>query len=132
MIRPGVGLVVLLTFAAEPARASDADAAADTAARARAGHFDAVTTIGCAQERGEAPGPCTARVARSGRSATVVVTFPTGFARRLLTRDGAFVKADATMSGSGRDTDWRAERRRHLIRVDDQRYDLPDAFVFRD
>ena len=43
---------------------------------------------------------------------------------------GEFVSANATMSGSGSNTDRRIEGGLHVIRVDDQRYELPAAFVF--
>ena len=36
------------------------------------------------------------------------------------------------MSGVGTDTEWRRESGLHVIRVDDQRYELPDALVFKD
>ena len=34
------------------------------------------------------------------------------------------------MSGSGTDTDQRIDSGLHLVRVDDQRYELPAALVF--
>ncbi len=78
-------------------------------------------------------GECNAEVARGGgRDATVVVTFPNGFARRLYFVHGEFVSASSTMSGSGIDTDWRVENGLHEIRVDDQRYELPEILVFGD
>lgn len=103
---------------------------ADTMDRARKGDFDAVGQIPCAQEVGEVLGVCAAAVARDSRAATVVVAFGNGFKRRLTFTDGAFVKGDATMSGVGTDTDWRLEDGVHWIRVDDQRFEIPDALVF--
>jgi len=103
----------------------------DSARRAGKGDFDATATIPCAQEKGQQPGQCDAAVARgTGGDATLVVTFPNGFARRLFFVHGTFVSASATMSGAGRDIDWQRAEDRHLIRVDDQRYELPDSFVF--
>ena len=105
----------------------------DSKRRARKRDFDATGQIPCAQERGQALGKCGAAVARSGGGdATVVATFPNGFARSLYFVHGEFVSASATMSGVGTDTDWRLEKGVHLIRVDDQRYELPDALVFGD
>ncbi len=105
----------------------------DSKRRARKRDFDAKGEIPCAQERGQALGICGAAVARSGGGdATVVATFPNGFARRLYFVHGEFVSASATMSGVGTDTDWRLENGVHVIRVDDQRYELPDALVFGD
>lgn len=105
----------------------------DSERRARKHDFDAKGVIPCAQERGQEMGECNAEVARGGgRDATVVVTFPNGFARRLYFVHGEFVSASSTMSGSGIDTDWRVENGLHEIRVDDQRYELPEILVFGD
>ncbi len=102
----------------------------DSRRRARRGDFDARAQVDCAQEIGEALGVCAAAVARSGGGdATVVVTFPNGFARQLYFTHGAFMRADATMSGAGTDTDWRVDDGAHVIRVDDQRFELPVALV---
>jgi len=111
--------------------ASSARTEEDSASRARQGDFDARGRVRCAQERGQAPGECEAAVARdTDGKASVVVTFPNGFSRTLFFARGEFVSASATMSGSGTDTDQRIEDELHLVRVDDQRYELPDVFVF--
>lgn len=103
----------------------------DTKARARIRDYDEKATINCAQEVGEALGTCEIGVARSAEGhATAVVTFPNGFARQLYFRAGAFTNASATMSGSGSDTDWQVQDGNHLIRVDDQRYVIPDQLLF--
>ena len=105
----------------------------DSKHRAGRRDFDADGEIACAQERGQALGTCAAAVARSGGGdATVLVTFPNGFARQLYFVHGEFVSASATMSGAGRDTDWRLDAGLHHIRVDDQRFELPDRLVFGD
>lgn len=93
--------------------------------------FDASTNVPCAQEKGQSLGNCSAGVARGdGGDATVAVRFANGFSRRLYFIHGEFVSASTTMSGAGRDVDWRLENGTHMIRVDDQRFELPDAFVF--
>jgi len=105
----------------------------DSRRRARAGKFDARGDVFCAQERGQELEPCKAAVARGdGGDATVVVTFPNGFKRTLFFVHGQFISASATMSGVGRDTDWRAENGQHFIRVDDQQYEMTGAFIFGD
>ncbi|MEO0425803.1 MAG: hypothetical protein AAF160_00030 [Pseudomonadota bacterium] len=105
----------------------------DSRQRAEKRDFDATGKAPCAQEQGEALGTCDAAVARgTGGDATVVVTFANGFARKLYFVHGIFVAASATMSGAGRDTDWRREGELHLIRADDQRFELADSFVFGD
>ena len=103
----------------------------DSRKRARKRKFDAKAEIACAQEKGQTLGNCSAAVARGqGGDATVVATFPNGFTRQLYFIHGEFVSASATMSGAGKDTEWRLEDGLHHIRVDDQRYELPDSFVF--
>ncbi len=103
----------------------------DSKRRARARDFDSKGEVACAQEQGQAMGTCLASASRSGGGdATVVVTFPNGFARNLYFVHGEFVRASATMSGVGTDMDWRLKNKRYFIRVDDQRYELPNTLVF--
>ena len=117
-----------------PARGPDGTVpmgADDSARRAGRGDFDASGTLSCAQVRGQPMDRCTFGVSRgTGGDATLVVTFSNGFKRTLFFAHGAFISADATMSGTGFDTDWRREGERHIIRVDDQRYTLRHAEVF--
>ena len=117
----------------EPARGPDGMVATGldgSMRRARRGDADARTEARCAQERGQALGTCEVAVARDvGGDATVVATFPNGFRRLLRFEHGVFVAADATMSGTGRDTDWALEGGVHRLRVDDQRFELDEAFV---
>lgn len=98
--------------------------------RVRAGTFDASAEVRCAQEVGQALGPCVADVARVDGSAAVRVTFPNGFTRVLTFDDGAFLRGNATMSGVGTDTDWRLDAGVYYIRVDDQRFEISEALVF--
>ena len=105
----------------------------DSLRRAQEGDFDAGGTLPCAQIRGQPMAECSFAVARSGGGdATVVVTFANGFRRMLFFSHGEFIRGDATMSGTGRDTDWHRDGDRHIIRVDDQRYELPDTAIFGD
>jgi len=105
----------------------------DSARRARKKDFDARAHVRCAQERGQEPLDCDAAVARGGGGdAAVVVTFPNGFSRTLFFVHGEFVSASATMSGSGTDVHQVPTGERHLLRVDDQRYELTGEFVFGD
>lgn len=102
----------------------------DSDRRARGAEFDAEAQVQCAQEVGERLAGCPAGVARaSGGDATVVVTFASGFKRRLFFEHGRFIRANATMSGAGRDIDWLVEDAVFVIRVDDQRFEIPVAFV---
>lgn len=43
---------------------------------------------------------------------------------------GRFVSANATMSGSGRDTDWLLADEMHKIGVDDRQYEIPNDMIF--
>ncbi len=87
-------------------------------------------TIACAQETGEALGQCTYRVKRDDKGkTTVTVAFANGFKRKLFFKDDKFVKASVTMSGTGTDTDWSLKDGTHKIRVDDQRYVIPDSLI---
>ncbi len=105
----------------------------DSPQRAKRGDFDATSTIPCAQIEGQPMGSCIARVARSGGGdATVVVRFTNGFQRMLFFANGRFLRGDATMSGVGTDTDWRLVGDTHVIRVDDQRFDLPENLILGD
>ncbi|WP_299773443.1 hypothetical protein [uncultured Tateyamaria sp.] len=123
-------LILALLIAATPA-AAQADIQTATK-RAKSGQFDAQGQVRCAQEVGQALGACDASVARTTGSAAVVVTFPNGFARMLTFSDGAFLRGNATMSGVGTDTDWQLTNGTYHIRVDDQRFDIPETLVTAD
>ena len=105
---------------------------ATAAGRARSGAFDATGEITCAQEVGEKPGSCQAAVSRADRAAVVVVRFPNGFVRMLSFETGEFLRGNATMSGVGTDTEWRLADGIYHVRVEDQRFELPEALVFAD
>ncbi|MEL7150282.1 MAG: hypothetical protein AAGK71_06090 [Pseudomonadota bacterium] len=97
--------------------------------RAKAGKLDATTEVQCAQEVGEALKPCGAAVARHGDAAAVVVTFPNEFKRTLMFESGAFLRGNTTMSGVGTDNEWTLTDGTYRIRVDDQQFEMPEAFV---
>lgn len=103
----------------------------DSGTRAKRKRFDASGQIPCAQEQGQALGLCDVGVARStGGDATAAVTFANGFTRYLSFAHGRFIRASATMSGAGRDTDWQVTGGVHRIRVDDQRFEIAHALLF--
>jgi hypothetical protein len=86
--------------------------------------------VRCAQVQGQPMSACTADVARSADGDVIVtVTFPNGFSRALQFSAERFVRANPTMSGVGTNTEWRLERGRYLIRVEDQRYELPAPLI---
>lgn len=102
----------------------------DSKRRAQQRDFDASENIACAQNIGEALARCRASIARSGGGdATIIVTFPNNFSRELYFTHGAFMRANSTMSGVGRDTDWELADGIYFIRVDDQRFEVEADFV---
>lgn len=87
-------------------------------------------SIACAQERGETLGQCSYRVKwDDDGKITVTVVFANGFKRQLFFKNGEFLKASVTMSGVGTDTDWNLKDATHMIRVDGQRYEVPDSLI---
>ncbi len=87
-------------------------------------------TIACAQERGEALGQCTYSIKRDKNGkVTVRVAFANGFKRGLFFKEGKFLKASVTMSGVGTNADWSLKDGTHMIRVDGQRYEVPDILI---
>ncbi len=127
-MRSALKLGFTLAFAALQPGIASADVMAATK-RAKSGDFDASGDVACAQEVGEALGSCTAKVARDANAAVVAVTFPNGFSRMLTFEDGAFLRGNTTMSGVGTDTEWVLEDGLYRIRVDDQRFDIPETLV---
>ena len=87
-------------------------------------------SIACAQERGEAFGQCSYRIKQDEKGKiTVTVMFANGFKRGLFFKDGKFLKASVTMSGVGTDIDWSLKDGTHIVRVDGQRYEVPDTLI---
>ncbi|MEM7041174.1 MAG: hypothetical protein AAF543_00040 [Pseudomonadota bacterium] len=126
-MRNAAPLVLIFIAALPSAAGADVSAAAK---HAKSGEFEAAGEVRCAQEVGQSLGTCGAKVARASGSAAVVVTFPNGFSRTLTFSDGKFLRGNATMSGVGTDTDWRLDGGFFNVRVDDQRFELPETLVF--
>jgi len=90
-------------------------------------------SIACAQERSEPLGQCTYSIKRNDKGkTTLTVAFANGFKRGLFFKDGKFLKASVTMSGVGTDTDWSLKDGTHMIRVEHQRYEVPDTLIADD
>jgi len=101
-----------------------------SAASAQADKSEKPDAIACSQEVGEALGECSYQVKRDKRGKiTVTAAFSNGFKRKLFFKDGKFLKANMTMSGVGVDTDWSLEDGTHMIRVEGQRYEVPDILI---
>jgi hypothetical protein len=105
--------------------------ASDSVLRAGQGVFDAVGPVPCAKGIGAPMATCAMGVARDdGGSATVVVTKPDGVERILFFKDGAFLYSDTSQAGGGFESSATRESDLTLIRVDDERYEIPDAVIF--
>ena len=116
----------------KPAVSPDGSAATgpdDSALRAGQGRFDANGWIPCAQHLGQPTMQCEFGVARAGGGyATVVVKRPDGRPRAIFFRMGRPIGADTSEADPG---EFRATREAdlNLIRVGDERYEIPDAVV---
>ncbi len=125
-----IAIVLFLSCVLSSTNASAQSTHLTSKARAKKGDFDAAATIACAQNQNEDLGVCAAKIARGiDGDASIVIKFANGFARTLYFHAGVFTRADATMSGVGTDTNWKTEEGVHYIRVDDQRFQIPVAFV---
>ena len=102
----------------------------DSALRAGQGKFDATGTVPCAQRAGQPTTQCKFGVARAGGGyATVFITKPDGRTRAIFFRMGIPVGADTSQAdGYGRFKAGK-ESDLHLIRVGDERHEIPDAVV---
>ncbi|UCE32339.1 MAG: META domain-containing protein [Burkholderiales bacterium] len=101
---------------------------ANTALRAGRGIFDATGIVPCAKGAGMPSTACPFGVARSeSGEVTVVVRRPDGLNRALFFLQGQFAFADTSEAGVGRQASVRREAGLNLIRVGDERYEIPDA-----
>jgi len=117
--------------AAEPETRTSAPGAESAAERAGRGDFDASGQIPCAQVRGQPMGPCDFAVARGpGGEATVVVTRFDGTTRALFFEGGAFFSADTSQADGYPASGATKEADLFIIRVGDERYEIPEAVVF--
>lgn len=127
LVRPTLPLILVAAIMVPSISAADTKAAS---LRARSGIFDAYGTVACAQEVGEALGTCNAAVARFADAAVAKVTFANGFSRLLIFSDREFMRGNSTMSGVGTDVEWQLSEGIFYVRVDDQRFELPEVLLF--
>jgi hypothetical protein len=121
----------LVEAAAPDAAAPTPSGDEGTASRAGRGDFDATGQIPCAQARGQPMGRCDFAVARGpGGEATVVVTRFDGTRRALFFQGGEFVSADTSQADGYPEYRVTKEADLFMIRVGDERYEIPDAVVF--
>lgn len=105
--------------------------AAGSALRAGQDIFDATGFVPCAKGTGAPMGQCPFGVARDGGgTATLTVIKAGGVPRVLYFADGAFTSSDTSQAGGGFDSSATKEADLFLIRVDDERYEVPEAAIF--
>ena len=105
-------------------------AAADGALRAGQGAFDATGLIPCAKGSGAPMAPCAFGVARDGGGTAAVAVFrPFGPSRALFFSDGALLGADTSEADGRHEVSVTREADLFLIRVNDERYEIPLAVI---
>ena len=102
----------------------------DSALRAGQGKFDATGNVPCAQDAGQPMGQCEFGVARAGGGyATVVIKKPDGHTRAIFFRMGKPIGADTSQAEGYPEFSAAKESDLNLIRVGNERYEIPDAVV---
>jgi len=102
----------------------------DSALRAGQGDFDAEGRIPCAQYPGQPMTECNFGVARAGGGyATVVIKKPDGRSRAIFFRMGKPIGADTSEADGYPEFRATKENDLHIIRIGDERYEIPDAVV---
>ncbi len=102
----------------------------DSALRAGQGKFDANGRIPCAQHKGQPMGQCEFGVARAGGGyATVVVKRPDGRNRAIFFTMGRPIGADTSQADGYPEFRATRESDLNIIRIGDERYEIPDAVV---
>jgi hypothetical protein len=102
----------------------------DSALRAGQGEFDATGNIPCAIYAGQPMSECEFGVARAGGGyATVVIKKQNGGTRMIYFRMGVPIGADTSEADGYPDFRATKEKDLHLIRIGDERYEIPDAVV---
>ena len=109
---------------------SVATGADNSTLRAGQGQFDATGQVPCAQFKGQPMGQCEFGVARSGGGyATVVIKKPDGRTRAVFFRMGKPIGADTSQADGYPEFRATKESDLNLIRIGDERYEIPDAIV---
>ena len=103
----------------------------DSALRAGEGRFDATGKLPCATAAGQPMSmQCDSGVARAGGGyATLVVTRPDGRKRAIFFRMGRAIGADTSQAEGSQPFRATREGDLNLVRVGDERYEIPDAAI---
>jgi hypothetical protein len=108
-----------------------ADGLQESAGRAGEGRFNATGTVPCAQHAGQPMGQCAFGVARAGGgTATVVVTHPDGRKRAIFFERGRATGANISQADGDVRFSVQREADLNMIRIGNERYEIPDAAVF--
>jgi hypothetical protein len=103
----------------------------DSALRAGQGQFDIIGPIPCAINAGQPMGSCEFGVARSGGGyATLVIKKPDGNSRSIYFRMGKPIGANSTQAEGYAKFQASKKKDLHIIRVGNERYEVPDAVIF--
>lgn len=95
--------------------------------------FNATSEIPCSRVSGQPSASCKAGVVRRGDgNADVTVFWPDGGTRVLLFKSGNFVGADTSEADGADKTTSTVENGLYLIRVGEQRFEVPDVLVLGD
>lgn len=109
----------------------DERAASDATVRAGQEKFDATGNIPCAQYKGHPMTQCEFGVSRAGGGyATVVIKKPDGRNRAIFFRMGKPIGADTCQADGYPEFRATKESDLYLIRVGDERYEIPDAVIW--
>jgi hypothetical protein len=127
-------LEMVISGKPQPAATARAAAQPATAAtptpRAKVDGFDATGPVPCARRAGQPMGQCVFGVRREGGgNASVEIKHPDGFRRTIYFARGKATGADTSQADG--DVPFSAQRESdlNLIRVGDERYEIPDAVV---
>jgi hypothetical protein len=102
----------------------------DSALRAGERKFDATGSLPCASRAGQPTTQCTFGVSRAGGGyATVVVTRPDGRARAVFFALGVPIGSDSSQADGHGELTYRKEADLFLVRVGDERYEIPEAVI---
>jgi len=119
-----------------PAISPDGSAAMgpdDSALRAGQGKFDSTGPLPCAFGAGKPLGQCESGAARAGGGyATVVVKKPDGRTRAIFFRMGKPIGADTSQADGYPEFRATKEGDVHLIRVGNERFEIPDVVILGD
>ena len=103
----------------------------DSALRAGQGQFDATGPLPCAQYKGQPMGQCEFGVARAGGGyATVVIKKFDGRTRMIFFRMGKPIGADTSQADGYPEFSATKESDLNIIRIGQERYEIPDAVIF--